>query len=403
MGRINFESKGRSMRTTRFARGRTVAATALAVSALAGAGVGVGTYAALNRSGGTTTVRQVAAPSPSSQQVSSASTLSVAEIYRRASRGVVEISVTTSGSGGTSTFPFGQGGTQSAQGSGFVYDTAGHVITNDHVVDGADTISVRFSGGATYKATVVGTDPSTDLAVLKIDAPSSVLHPLTLGDSGALQVGDGVVAIGSPFGLEETVTSGIVSALHREITSPNHFAIEDAIQTDAAINHGNSGGPLLNLQGQVIGVNAQIQSEGGGNDGVGFAVPSDTVSTIVGKLLANGKVEHAYLGVGIQTIPKAFADQLGGAAGAAVTDVKTGTPAQKAGLRKATGQKTIQGVPYATGGDVITKIDGTSIATDDALRRAVDAHQPGDKVTLTFVRNGKTQTATITLGTRPST
>ena len=385
------------MRSTR----RTVAATALAVSALAGAGVGVGTYAALSHDGGTTTIRQVAAPSSSSQQVSSSSSLSVAQIFKRASQGVIEISVTTQGSG--STVPFGQGGgTQTAQGSGFVYDTAGHVITNEHVVDGATSISVRFAGGATYKATVVGKDPSTDLAVVKIDAPSSLLHPLTLGDSSALQVGDGVVAIGSPFGLEETVTSGIVSALHREITSPNHFAIEDAIQTDAAINHGNSGGPLLNLQGQVIGVNAQIQSEGGGNDGVGFAVPSDTVKTIVRKLLASGTVEHAYLGVGIQTIPKAFADQLGEAAGAAVTDVKAGTPAQKAGLHKATGQKTIQGVPYATGGDVITKIDGTSIATDDALRRAVDAHQPGDKVTLTYVRGGKTQTATITLGTRPS-
>jgi S1-C subfamily serine protease len=398
MGRINFESKGRSMRSTR----RTVAATALAASALAGAGVGVGTYAALGHDGGTTTtVRQVAAPSSSSQQVSSSSSLSVAQIFKRASQGVVEISVTTQGSG--SSFPFGQGGgTATAQGSGFVYDTAGHVITNEHVVAGATSISVRFAGGATYKATVVGKDPSTDLAVVKIDAPSSMLHPLTLGDSSALQVGDGVVAIGSPFGLEETVTSGIVSALHREITSPNHFAIEDAIQTDAAINHGNSGGPLLNLQGQVIGVNAQIQSEGGGNDGVGFAVPSATVKTIVGKLLASGNVQHAYLGVGIQTIPKAFADQLGEAAGAAVTDVKPGTPAQKAGLNKAKGQKTIQGIPYATGGDVITKIDGTSVATDDALRRAVDAHQPGDKVTLTYVRNGKTQTATITLGTRPS-
>ena len=387
------------MRTTR----RTVAATALAASALAGAGVGVGTYAALRSDGGTTTIRQIAAPpASSSQQVSSSSALTVAQIFKRAAQGTVEISVTTPGSG--STFPFGGqgGGTQTAQGSGFVYDTDGHVITNEHVVAGATSISVRFAGGATYKATLVGKDPSTDLAVVKIDAPSSFLHPLTLGDSSALQVGDGVVAIGSPFGLEETVTSGIVSALHREMTSPNHFAIEDAIQTDAAINHGNSGGPLLNLQGQVIGVNAQIQSEGGGNDGVGFAVPSNTVNTIVGKLLASGKVEHAYLGVGIQTIPKAFADQLGEAAGAAVTDVKPGTPAQKAGLNKAKGQKTIQGIPYATGGDVITKIDGTAVATDDALRRAVDAHQPGDKVTLTYVRGGKTLTATVTLGTRPS-
>ncbi len=382
---------------------RTVAATALAASALAGAGVGVGTYAALDHNGGTTTIQRVVVPASgsSSQQVSNAGTLSVAKIYGLASRGVVEISVTTQSSG--STFPFGQGGgTQTAQGSGFVYDTNGHVITNDHVVDGATSIAVKFEGGATYKATLVGKDPSTDLAVVKIDAPSSLLHPLTLGDSGALQVGDGVVAIGSPFGLQESVTSGIVSALHREITSPNHFAIEDAIQTDAAINHGNSGGPLLNLQGQVIGVNAQIQSEGGGNDGVGFAVPSATVHTIVGKLLANGKVEHAYLGVGIQTIPSAVVAQLGESAGAAVTDVKPGTPAQRAGLHKATGQKTIQGVPYATGGDVITKIDGTSISTDDALRRAVDARQPGDTVTLSYVRDGKTKTAQLKLGTRPS-
>jgi S1-C subfamily serine protease len=388
------------MRRTSFTRGRAVAATALTVSALAGAGVGVGTYAALGRSGGTTTVRETVAPAPT--QIASRSVLSVAEIFRRSAAGVVEISVTSQGGGSSQSFPFGQGGTQRSQGSGFVYDTSGHVVTNQHVVDGAQTISVRFAGGATYKATLVGADPSTDIAAIKIDAPASVLRPLALGNSSSLQVGDGVVAIGSPFGLEETVTSGIVSALHREITSPNQFAIEDAIQTDAAINHGNSGGPLLNLQGQVIGVNAQIQSEGGGNDGVGFAVPSDTVRTIVSGLLANGKVEHAYLGVGIQTIPRALADQLGGTAGAAVTNVKPGTAAAKAGLHQATNQKTIQGVPYATGGDVIVKIDGTQIATDDGLRRAVDAHRPGDTVTLTYVRDGKTRTVQVKLGTRPA-
>ena len=361
------------MRSTR----RTVAATALAASALAGAGVGVGTYAALNHDGGTTTIRQVAAPASSSQSVSSAGTLSVAKIYGLASRGVVEISVTTSGSG-DSTFPFGQGGTQSAQGSGFVYDTAGHVITNDHVVDGANTISVKFSGGATYKATVVGTDPSTDLAVLKIDAPSSVLHPLTLGDSSALQVGDGVVAIGSPFGLEETVTSGIVSALHREITSPNHFAIEDAIQTDAAINHGNSGGPLLNLQGQVIGVNAQIQSEGGGNDGVGFAISSDTVTSVVKQLLARGKVEHAYLGVSVGPTT---------GSGARVGSVKSGSPAAAAGLKP---------------GDVIKAFSGHKILNPEDLIASVNAKQPGDKVTITYTRNGATKTTQVTLASRSS-
>ena len=177
-------------------------------------------------------------------------------IYQLANKGVVEITA-------------GQG-----QGSGFVYDVQGHIITNDHVVAGTSSVSVRFWNGKTFTARVVGTDASTDLAVLKVDAPVSQLFPLSLGDSSNLVVGDQVVAIGSPFGLEGTVTSGIVSALHREMTSPNHFAIDNSIQTDAAINHGNSGGPLLNAQGKVVGVNAQIESNSGGNEGVGFAIPS---------------------------------------------------------------------------------------------------------------------------------
>ena len=173
--------------------------------------------------------------------------------------------------------PFGGGQQGQAQGSGFVYDTAGHVITNEHVVEGANSISVRFWNGAAYKATLVGTDPSTDVAVIKVDAPASMLHPLELGNSSAIQVGQGVVAIGSPYGLEETVTAGIVSALHREMTAPNDFTIGDSIQTDAAINHGNSGGPLLDLTAKVIGVNSQIESDSGDNAGVGFAIPSNTV------------------------------------------------------------------------------------------------------------------------------
>ena len=176
--------------------------------------------------------------------------------------------------------PFGNGGNATAQGSGFVYDDQGHVITNQHVVDGAQSVKVTLWNGKTYDATVVGTDASTDIAVLDVDAPASVLEPLSLADSSKLEVGDGVVAIGSPFGLEQTVTSGIVSALHRQITAPNDFAIDDAIQTDAAINHGNSGGPLLDMSGRVVGVTSQIESESGGNDGVGFAVSSNTVKRI---------------------------------------------------------------------------------------------------------------------------
>ncbi len=227
------------------------------------------------------------------------SATSVGGIYRKVNRGVVEITVTASGS---SQFGAPGSGQAQAQGSGFVLDTEGHVVTNQHVVDGASDISVRFWDGSTYSAKIVGTDASTDLAVLTVDTPEAKLHPLTLGSSSSLAVGDGVIAVGSPFGLEGTVTSGIVSALHRQIESPNGFSIDDAIQTDAAINHGNSGGPLLDSLGRVVGVNSQIESESGGNDGVGFAVPSDTIEPIVAQLVAGGSVSHAYLGVGVATV-----------------------------------------------------------------------------------------------------
>lgn len=348
----------------------------LGAAVLLGAGAGAGSFA-LTHDGSstpataTTTVTSVA-------QTTAAGSLTVNQIYRQAGPGVVEITSTLSGGG---SFPFGGqgGGSQQAQGSGFVYDTQGHVITNQHVVAGASSVKVALPDGSSYTATVVGTDPSTDLAVLKIDAPASKLHPLALADSSNVQVGDGVVAIGSPFGLENSVTSGIVSALHRQIQAPNQFTINDAIQTDAAINHGNSGGPLLDLQGKVIGVNSQIDSESGGNDGVGFAVPSNTVSTIAQQLISSGSVQHAYLGVRIGNAPS------GG--GAQVAQVQPGTPAASAGLQS---------------GDVITAVDGKSIGSATELESAVDAKKPGDKVTLTLKRNGSTKTVTVTLGTRPS-
>jgi len=209
--------------------------------------------------------------------------LTVGQIYRRAYRGVVEITVST-----TQSSPYGFGGpesqTQQAQGSGFVVDAAGDIVTNEHVIDGAESIKVRFWNGKTYTASVVQSNTSLDLAVLHVDAPNSELHPLKLADSSTVSVGDTVVAIGSPFGLNGTVTSGIVSALHRDMTATNGATIDDAIQTDAAINHGNSGGPLLNAQGEVVGVNAQIDSESGGNDGIGFAVPTADVRALLGQL-----------------------------------------------------------------------------------------------------------------------
>jgi S1-C subfamily serine protease len=380
---------------------RATVASAAVVAALAGAAAGAGTYAALGV-GETTVVREASPASPPQAQPAALQTsLSVGEVYRRARKGVVEVTVTSSGA---SPFPFDGGGQgqQQAQGSGFVYDEQGHVVTNQHVVDGAETITVRFWNGAAYKAQVVGTDPSTDVAVLDVDAPASLLQPLALGNSSALAVGDGVVAIGSPFGLEETVTSGIVSALDREIESPNGFAIDSAIQTDAAINHGNSGGPLLDLQGEVIGVNAQIESEAGGNDGVGFAIPSNTVGSVAEQLIADGSVEHAYLGVSVATISAAAAAALDVPRGVAVTAVREGTPAADAGLRAATTTRTVDGEEVPTGGDVITKIDGTAVRSAADLRRLVDAKRPGDVITVTYVHAGVSRTASVTLASRPS-
>jgi S1-C subfamily serine protease len=374
-------------------RTRTVSiVAALVATAAVGAGAGAGTYALL-ADNGSTVVRQVTVQG---SEPASENKLSIGAIYSLTYKGVVEIT----GTGSTST-PFG-GQEQQAQGSGWVYDTDGHIVTNQHVVAGANSISVRFWNGATYKATLVGTDRSTDLAVIKVDAPTSLLEPLKLGDSSALHVGDGVVAIGSPFGLEGTVTSGIVSALHRQMTAPNRFTITNSIQTDAAINHGNSGGPLLNVQGKVIGVNSQIESDSGGNDGVGFAIPSSTVGSIVPQLIGSGKVEHAYLGVTLTTIPAGVAQRLGIAAGVEVTDVRAGTPADGAGFRAASGNETVDGESYPTGGDVITEFDGQRISSPEELQNAVDAKQPGDKVTVTYVRGGKRHTADVTLASRPS-
>jgi putative serine protease PepD len=367
-----------------------------------GAGIGAATFAGTSHDTTTTVVKQVYAPSSSAARTSS-SGLSVHEIYQRAAPGVVEITVTES-SGGSSPFPFGNGGgrSQKAQGSGFVYDGNGDIVTNEHVVDGASSVKVTLADGSTYTASVVGTDPSTDLAVVHIDAPASKLHPLALADSSTVQVGDGVVAIGSPFGLENTVTSGIVSALHRQIEAPNNFTINDAIQTDAAINHGNSGGVLLDLEGRVMGVTSQIESDSGGNDGVGFAIPSNTLKSVVGQLLSKGKASHAYLGVQITAIPSSAASQLGESAGVAVTQVRSGSPADQAGLHASTGSKSLSGTTYPTGGDVITGFDGKTVTTPVQLEELVSAKKPGDKVSLTVSRNGKERTVSVTLGNRPS-
>jgi putative serine protease PepD len=354
-----------------------IAAAAVAV----GAGAGVGGYAALADGDQQTTSTTAAQTSSASAQTVATGNLSIGEIYKLAASGVVEITTTSTAASSSTPSPFGGGGGQSsqAQGSGFVYDSSGHIVTNYHVVDGVDTITVTFSDGSKYKATLVGSDASTDLAVLKVDAPASKLNPLTLGDSSAVSVGDGVVAIGSPFGLDETVTSGIVSALNRTISSQSSYSISGAIQTDAAINPGNSGGPLLNTSGRVIGVNSQIESDSGGNEGVGFAIASNTVRSVVSQLIGGQKVQHAYLGVSVNTPSNS--------SGAQVASVQSGSPASAAGLKA---------------GDVITAFDGAKIATPDDLTSAVSAKKPGDKVNVQYVRDGQTKTAAVTLGSRSS-
>jgi putative serine protease PepD len=287
--------------------------------------------------------------------------LSVQSIYRLANKGVVELTAA-------------QG-----QGSGFVYDGDGHIVTNAHVVDGASSVSVKFWNGKTFAARVVGTDASTDLALLKVDAPVSELFPLSLGDSSKVLVGDNVVAIGSPFGLEGTVTSGIVSALHREMTSPNRFTIDDSIQTDAAINHGNSGGPLLDAQGKVVGVTSQIESNSGGNEGVGFAIPSNTVRSIASQLISSGKAAHAFLGVVLR--------DSSAQTGAAINQVRAGTPAARAGLRA---------------GDVVTAAAGKRIASASELRATINARRPGDTISVTYTRGGQSHTIKVKLAARPA-
>ena len=372
-----------------------ILASALVAALAVGAGAGAVIYSAVSSPNTKTVVRQV--PVANSEPTANNSALTVGEIYRRSYKGVVEITVTSS----SSSSPLGGEG-QRAQGSGFVYDSEGNIVTNEHVVDGAKSVSVRFWNGDSYPATVVGSDPSTDLAVIKVDAPASILAPLPLGDSSKLLVGDGVVAIGSPFGLEETVTSGIVSALHRQMEAPNEFTINDSIQTDAAINHGNSGGPLLNSRGQIVGVNSQIRSDSGGSDGVGFAIPSNTIKSIASQLIASGKVEHAYLGVTVQTIPASVASDLNLVEGVTLKAVRSGTPAAKAKLHAATGLKTVENESYPTGGDVITAIDGQKITTSEELQRAIDAKRPGDTISLEFWRAGDSHKIDVTLATRPT-
>jgi putative serine protease PepD len=292
----------------------------------------------------------------------------------------------------------------SSLGSGFVVDRRDDIVTNDHVVAGATGIRVGFGRGASFPAKVIGTDPSSDLAVVRAQAPASALHPLSFADSSQAAVGDADYAIGNPFGLDRTMTAGIVSATGRDIKAPNGLTIQNAIQTDAPINHGNSGGPLLDGRGDVIGVNSQI--EGGtvdGNVGVGFAIPSDTARSVAQRLIAHGHVAHPWLGVQLETIEPSVAKVVRGlpSHGAVVARVLKNSPAARAGLRAATRTVTVGGISTPVGGDAIVALDGHPIHSAAQLANAVAAHKPGDKVSLEIVRGGASRTVSVVIASAP--
>lgn len=363
-------------------------AAPFAVGAAAGAGLfaGLGSTGSSNPAAASTATK---AGSAGFANVAQTTTRFDAQtIFKRDSPGVVDITVTeaaTQGSGqGLSPFVPGGGSQQAkAEGTGYVYNKSGDIVTADHVVGGATKISVRFQDGTVAKATLVGADPSTDTAVIKVSVPAGKLTPLPLADSSTVEPGEGVVAIGSPFGYADSITAGIVSAVDRNIEAPNGYSIPNTIQTDAAINHGNSGGPLIDSSGKVVGTNVQIavDDQGGGsaNAGVGFAVPSNTVKAVADELIAGKVVQHAYLGV-------AVGDSALGS-GAQVGTIRAGSPAAAAGLEV---------------GDVITTLDGAAIADAGQLTAAVTSHQPGDTVHLTVKRAGSSLDLTVKLSTRPA-
>jgi len=365
----------------------------------------VGVYGLEDRSD-SVTIKEVAPPHKSSGGTAGTPAVtdgssSVREVYTRDGRGVVSVDVAATSDAGP------------AGGSGFVVDEAGHIVTNQHVVEGAEEISVRFADGVRRGAEVVGQDPSTDVALIKVDAPKEALKPLTLGDSNLVGVGEPVIAIGNPLNVGISVTTGIVSGLGRPIKAPNNYTINDAVQTDAAINPGNSGGPLLDSRGTVIGVNAQIASESGGFEGVGFAVPINTVKGVIKQLITEGKVVHGYIGVSMYQLgidelsayaglsEKDLGERYGlPSNGAIVSEVTPNGPAEKAGIRGGD-VKEIEGIPVPIG-DVITGIEGDPVSSSEDVIEVVNSVKPGDRLLMTVVTPGeKERRVDVTVGTRP--
>jgi S1-C subfamily serine protease len=386
-------------------------AGALLVAALAGGTVAVVGAALVGTGEHTTTVREIVQQEPLSQsnvsQADQGRRLTVRDIYKLDAPGVVQVTTTTKVKLPQTDWlgnPFGIRGTevQRSLGSGFVIDKAGYIVTNYHVVGGARTVQVSFSNNDSMNAKIIGKDPATDIALLKVQASSRALKALDLGNSDNIEVGDEVAAIGNPLGLDRSITLGIVSALHRSLTSPEGTPIDRVIQTDAVLNHGNSGGPLLNAQGQVVGVSSAIATgdTAEGNLGIGFAIPINTVRDVVAELKAQGHVDHPFLGVVTRPVTASMARifNLPVPRGLLIESVAAGSGADKAGLHGGTDQVVVEGESYQLGGDVITKADGMNVTTTERLREIVSEHKPGESVSIEFFRGTEKHSADVKLG-----
>jgi S1-C subfamily serine protease len=322
-----------------------------------------------------------------------------AKVYREASPGVITIRSIFGGGGGA------------AEGSGFVLDTSGRIVTNAHVVTDesggerkpAKEVFVEFPDRNVVPAKIVGFDPFADVALLEVEPDGFALHPLELGDDHDLVVGQPVAAIGSPFGEQQSLSVGVVSATDRSVESLTKFQIEGAIQTDASINPGNSGGPLLDAGARVLGINEQIETSSGSNSGVGFAVPVSAIKRSIAQLEQNGEAEYAYIGVTSQSLYPQLAQKLGLDTdfGGLISEVVAGGPADKAGLRGGDSRVSFQALPYRTGGDVILSVEGHKVITPDDLAHFISVYEPGDTVSLEVLRDGKREQVNVTLGKRP--